>query len=311
MIRRESLPKGFLAFREEGNRAFGCAHFDAGVEVQRCPSCGAESTGALVRYPEAIHREVATLLDGARRAASTALKRRAPCAQCATTVPARGRHFVYAHYAGRLGSDLLLVLRPSAGPFRVTAYLVGAEGETRELEVPSGLDEIAGELFHPSIVRFREAYAAVSVTNEPERALALLAETLEHDPRFVAAHSLMADVLLGYGRIGDAVPHIDAAIALDPSDPEANLLKGRLEIAFGSPGRARPYLELAVKSPRTASGALYRLGLIAEDGGSPGEARRHYENALEVDPENEGAQDRLEGLERGIEWRFFRSDREA
>jgi len=307
---KAKLPAEFLDFRREGNLAFGCAHFDAAVEVQRCAGCGREQLGPLLRFPEAHHHDLKALLEAARRAAVAAFRRRTCCSACAAAITARGRSLIYAHYAGRLRRDLLLVVRPGTDPARLKAFLISEDGETEAVEVAAGLEALAADLFHPAVVLYRQAYAAVTLTNEPERALDLLGRALVEDQGFVAAATLTADILIGYGRIAEASPYVDAALRLETDDPEANLLKGRLSIAAGFPHLARAYLEKAVANPRTASGASYRLGLVAEDAGRAAEACAAYRRALELDPDNEGAADRLAGLERGVCWRFFRSDRE-
>jgi tetratricopeptide (TPR) repeat protein len=310
MSEQGGLPPAFVSLRHEGNRSFGCSHFDAGVAIQHCASCGAENVGALVRYPEALYHSMDELLDGASEAASLATRQPLPCLSCGAPVPARGRVFIYAHYACRLGKDLLLLLRTGVRPRCSKAFLLGADGDTVNLSVPLGLRELDAEMFHPAVVAYREAYASFCLHNQPEQALGLLVKAADSDPDFCSAHTLRAEILIGYGRVDEAVPVVARALELDPEDPEANLHKGRLEIAAGRPLDARPHLEQAASCSRTASAAHYRLGLIAEHDGKPDEARNAYEEAIRLDPDNDAAQQRLDGLAQGIQWRFFRCSKE-
>ena len=308
MTNLDHLPVSFLRQRQNAHRSFGSALCDTGLLVESCPSCGTERQGSSKRYPEALYRDLDGLLEGARQAARGEWRGRRPCACCGNRIPSRTRSFVYAYHASRLRRDLLLVLRPGRNTTRPGAFLFAPGDEAALVPYAENLEELSSDLFHPAVIAFREARLALGAQNQPERTVALLEDATRSDPDFLAARTLLAEVLIGYGRIERAADHVEIALRLDKQDPEANLLKGRIEIARGKPGEARPYLECAVRSARTASAALYRLGLVNEDAGHDQEAQKAYVLALQLDPGNEGASERLSGLDRGVGWRFFHTD---
>jgi tetratricopeptide (TPR) repeat protein len=114
---------------------------------------------------------------------------------------------------------------------------------------------------------------------------------LEVNPKDVQSHRLVAEVQRRLGHIDEAVRHLEAAIALDPSDRESQgllaLLRGSEPAAGGATGLAR------VLGDDTF--ATVTFGALCLEQGCVEEAAQIFTRILRKNPEHREARDRLEG----------------
>jgi Flp pilus assembly protein TadD len=87
-------------------------------------------------------------------------------------------------------------------------------------------------------------------------------------------------------RIGEARPHLEAAVRLDPKNPGAHLNLGAVDWMEGRIEEATHHYEEAVRLAPTNSEAHLSLGTARYERGREGEAIRHFEYAVKLDPEN-------------------------
>jgi tetratricopeptide (TPR) repeat protein len=114
---------------------------------------------------------------------------------------------------------------------------------------------------------------------------------LEVSPKDVQSHRLVAEVQRRLGHIDEAVRHLEAAIALDPSDREAQgllaLLRGSEPPAAGVTGLAR------VLSDDTF--ATITFGALCLEQGCVEEAAQIFTRILRKNPDHREAREKLEG----------------
>jgi tetratricopeptide (TPR) repeat protein len=114
---------------------------------------------------------------------------------------------------------------------------------------------------------------------------------LDVSPKDVQSHRLVAEVQRRLGHIDEAVRHLEAAIALDPSDRESQgllaLLRGSEPAAGGSTGLAR------VLSDDTF--ATVTFGALCLEQGCVEEAAQIFTRILRKNPDHREAREKLEG----------------
>ncbi|HZO43506.1 MAG TPA: tetratricopeptide repeat protein [Methylomirabilota bacterium] len=122
-------------------------------------------------------------------------------------------------------------------------------------------------------------------------AQAELEAILEVSPKDVQSHRLVAEVQRRLGHIDEAVRHLEAAIALDPSDRESQgllaLLRGSEPAAGGAIGLAR------VLSDDTF--ATVTFGALCLEQGCVDEAAQIFTRILRKNPDHREAREKLEG----------------
>jgi tetratricopeptide (TPR) repeat protein len=122
-------------------------------------------------------------------------------------------------------------------------------------------------------------------------AQAELEAILEVNPKDVQSHRLVAEVQRRLGHIDEAVRHLEAAIALDPSDRESQgllaLLRGSEPAAGGATGLAR------VLSDDTF--ATVTFGALCLEQGCVEEAAQIFTRILRKNPDHREAREKLEG----------------
>jgi tetratricopeptide (TPR) repeat protein len=123
-------------------------------------------------------------------------------------------------------------------------------------------------------------------------AQAELEAILEVNPKDVQSHRLVAEVQRRLGHIDEAVRHLEAAIALDPSDRESQgllaLLRGSEPAAGGATGLAR------VLSDDTF--ATVTFGALCLEQGCVEEAAQIFTRILRKNPDHREAREKLEGV---------------
>ena len=122
-------------------------------------------------------------------------------------------------------------------------------------------------------------------------AQAELEAILEVNPKDVQSHRLAAEVQRRLGHIDEAVRHLEAAIALDPSDRESQgllaLLRGSEPPAGGATGLAR------VLSDDTF--ATVTFGALCVEQGCVEEAAQIFTRILRKNQDHREAREKLEG----------------
>lgn len=120
---------------------------------------------------------------------------------------------------------------------------------------------------------------------DPDAALALARDALEHDDQDPVVQLLAAVALLELDRPADAVVRLRRATELDPDDPElrANLALALFRsCAFDD---AAAEARRAVEADDTLPDAHYIQGLVLERQGRLSEAEDRFERAALLDPE--------------------------
>lgn len=114
---------------------------------------------------------------------------------------------------------------------------------------------------------------------------------LEASPKDVQCHRLAAEIQRRLGHIDDAVRHLDAAVALDPSDRDSQALLSLLRAAGPSSGDATGLAR--VLSDDTF--ATVTFGALCLEQGCVEEAAQIFTRILRKNPDHREARDRLEG----------------
>jgi tetratricopeptide (TPR) repeat protein len=115
---------------------------------------------------------------------------------------------------------------------------------------------------------------------------------LEVNPKDVQSHRLVAEVQRRLGHIDEAVRHLEAAIALDPSDRESQgllaLLRGSEPAAGGATGLARVLSDDIF--------ATVTFGALCLEQGCVEEAAQIFTRILRKNPDHREAREKLEGV---------------
>ncbi len=114
----------------------------------------------------------------------------------------------------------------------------------------------------------------------------------EHYDKGLAAEAM--------GSHGSAVAAFRAALEADPRHGRAGVAGARAAIAAGDLAAAQELAQAGVRGSPGLAAAHEALGLVLEAQGDKKEARRALEKALELDPNLEGARERLKKLRWGI-----------
>lgn len=113
----------------------------------------------------------------------------------------------------------------------------------------------------------------------------LYGTTLTRNPSCWLAHNNLAMSLVDAGRVGEALPHLEAALNLRPAFPEALSNLGDVLIRLGRPTEAVPQLQRAVELRPGYSEAQNNLGNALLSLDRPAEALAVFERALEDHPD--------------------------
>jgi len=122
-------------------------------------------------------------------------------------------------------------------------------------------------------------------------AQAELEAILETSPKDVQCHRLAAEIQRRLGHIDEAVRHLEAAVALDPSDRESQGLLSLLRAA--SPPASEATGLARVLSDETF--ATVSFGALCLEQGCVEEAAQIFTRILRKNPDHREARERLEG----------------
>jgi len=114
---------------------------------------------------------------------------------------------------------------------------------------------------------------------------------LEANPKDVQCHRLAAEIQRRLGHIDEAVRHLEAAIALDPSDRESQGLLSLLRAA-GPPSSEATGLARVLSDDTFAT---VTFGALCLEQGCVEEAAQIFTRILRKNPDHREARDRLEG----------------
>jgi len=114
---------------------------------------------------------------------------------------------------------------------------------------------------------------------------------LEVSPKDAQSHRLAAEIQRRLGHIDEAVGHLEAAIALDPSDRESQALLSLLRAAGPGVGEATGLAR--VLSDDTF--ATVTFGVLCLEQGCVEEAAQIFTRILRKNPDHREARERLEG----------------
>ncbi len=115
---------------------------------------------------------------------------------------------------------------------------------------------------------------------------------LEVSPKDVQSHRLAAEVQRRLGHIDEAVRHLEAAIALDPTDREAQGLLSLLRAA-GPPSDGATGLARVLSDDTFAT---VTFGALCLEQGCVEEAAQIFTRILRKNPDHREARERLEGV---------------
>lgn len=115
---------------------------------------------------------------------------------------------------------------------------------------------------------------------------------LEVSPKDVQSHRLAAEVQRRLGHIDEAVRHLEAAIALDPTDREAQGLLSLLRAA-GPPSDEATGLTRVLSDDTFAT---VTFGALCLEQGCVEEAAQIFTRILRKNPDHREARERLEGV---------------
>jgi tetratricopeptide (TPR) repeat protein len=113
--------------------------------------------------------------------------------------------------------------------------------------------------------------------------VALWEQTVRHQPRNERAHNNLGQALYQEGRLAEAVPILEAAIALQPSSEAHGLLALTLA-GLGRSQEALPHAREAVRLKPVSAPAHSSLGTVLGDLGNLEGARLELEEALRLEP---------------------------
>ncbi len=108
--------------------------------------------------------------------------------------------------------------------------------------------------------------------------------TIDRNPDAWMAHNNLAESLAGAGRVTEAIPHLQRAIALRPQSAEAENNLGDDLRQLGQPLDAIPHLQRALELQPTFAQAHNNLGVALMEANRPGEGMAQFEEALRLNP---------------------------
>lgn len=125
----------------------------------------------------------------------------------------------------------------------------------------------------------------------PAAALAPLERALASEPDLPKAivHRNLGKALVGVGRVGDGLAHLEQAVRLDPADPEAHSGRGAALLGLGQPADAVRSFETALRLAPDDAAIENNLATALLQTGRVDEAVGHLERVLARDPDNVGA----------------------
>jgi tetratricopeptide (TPR) repeat protein len=166
----------------------------------------------------------------------------------------------------------------------------------RHTEVPP----LAGRPGNLNMAPTRTALAVLLLERgQYEEALPHLERALASDPTYLPARLARAKVALALGRSTDAALDLEATLALDPGNADAAFTLGGLRAAQGDAPRAAIHFQRAVaRAPRNARYRASLAGLYLRMG-EFNRAAAEYQAALALDPEGPGLREGLEAARRG------------
>ena len=137
----------------------------------------------------------------------------------------------------------------------------------------------------------RSLLAGIDATRQAEKAIGALERSLEHDPKFVAAMTSLADAcLLRFDETQDsawlerASGYAERALAIDARDASVHLSLARLKQRTGQVADANRELRIAVQLMPDSDEAHRALGLLLAQQGAHDEAARELQHAVSLRP---------------------------
>jgi tetratricopeptide (TPR) repeat protein len=110
-------------------------------------------------------------------------------------------------------------------------------------------------------------------------------DTLEKNPISWMAQNNFAAVLLGKGRIGEAIDHLQKALEINPDDVETHNNLGYALLQMGRVEESVTHFQRALEiEPNRAAAVHYNLGHALLQKGRVDEAVVHLQKAVEIDP---------------------------
>jgi tetratricopeptide (TPR) repeat protein len=113
---------------------------------------------------------------------------------------------------------------------------------------------------------------------------------LEMSPKDVQCHRLAAEIQRRLGHIDEAVRHLEAAVAFDPSDRESQGLLSLLRAAVAPSGEATGLARVLIDD----TFATVTFGALCLEQGCVEEAAQIFTRILRKNPDHREARDRLE-----------------
>jgi DNA-binding winged helix-turn-helix (wHTH) protein/TolB-like protein/Flp pilus assembly protein TadD len=186
-------------------------------------------------------------------------------------------------YAGLADSYHLIVYYGYETPPAAEVYKKAQAAATRALE----LDERLAEA-HTAMAMIQENYERDSVASEKslKRALAL-------NPSYATAHQRYAWVLLGGGRLDEAIAEMRRAQQLDPVSLTINAALGSMYNFARRYDEAITQLQKTVAMDQSFSLARYNLGLAYAHKGMFDEAVAEFQKVKALDPDSTDAVEAL------------------
>jgi tetratricopeptide (TPR) repeat protein len=108
--------------------------------------------------------------------------------------------------------------------------------------------------------------------------------TLEVNARSFLAHNNLGAVYMLSGKLAQAAVELEAAVALQPDDPDALVNLGMVLVRAGLQEKARGFLERGLRARPEDPKAHLMLGMIAVDTGDYGTALAHLQPLAAADP---------------------------
>jgi tetratricopeptide (TPR) repeat protein len=131
----------------------------------------------------------------------------------------------------------------------------------------------------------RGANQSITGSGPGQSGLAFLQRRVAEHPQDLAAHLDLAQAYLDSGEINDAVQQYEAALAIDPNDPEARARLGFVLYLGGKPGVGLRAVNQALAVSPDDPEALYFKGIILLRGlNRPAEARAAFQDYLLAAP---------------------------